>query len=182
MGAILLCPVAGIALVASPPAQAPSLVAIAAALALALGGTSLAYICYYWLLERVGAANTLIVTYLLPCMALVYGALWLRESISPNAIGGLALVLLGIFFAGRQSSRKHEQVEKVEESNQPVRTPTPHSLARTAATSLWDLHLLTFIASEPSERFNGPLFRFRFGLTESFFAGHSDRVDGGKMG
>jgi drug/metabolite transporter (DMT)-like permease len=123
MGAVLLCPVAGIALVASPPAQTPSLVTIAAALALALGGTSLAYICYYWLLERVGAANTLIVTYLLPCMALVYGALWLGESISPNAIGGLALVLLGIFFAGRQSSKKHGQPTHAEEGQQAQGTP-----------------------------------------------------------
>lgn len=106
LGALLLTPVAGVALVAQPPAQAPSLLAISAALALALGGTSVAYLCYYWLLERVGPANTLIVTYLLPCMALVYGALWLNETISWNALGGLILVLLGVFLAGRKPAQQ----------------------------------------------------------------------------
>ncbi|MEO9027855.1 MAG: DMT family transporter, partial [Ktedonobacteraceae bacterium] len=119
MGAVLLAPVAGLALVAQPPIQAPSLLAISAALALALGGTTVAYICYFWLLERVGPANTLIVTYLLPCMAVVYGAIWLNESISVNAVGGLILVLLGIFFAGKKPKQQHEQL--VEENvEQPV--------------------------------------------------------------
>jgi drug/metabolite transporter (DMT)-like permease len=77
--------------------------ALGSAIALALGGTSLAYICYYWLLERVGPTRTLIVTYLLPCTALVYGALFLNEQVGFNALGGLALVLMGIFFAGKKA-------------------------------------------------------------------------------
>jgi drug/metabolite transporter (DMT)-like permease len=80
--------------------------AVASALALSLGGTSLAYICYYWLIEHVGPTRTLVVTYLLPCMALVYGALLLHESVGFNAIGGLALVLIGIFVTGRKTGRQ----------------------------------------------------------------------------
>ena len=116
MGAILLVPVAGVALVAQPPVHAPSLTAVSAALALALGGTSVAYLCYYWLLERVGPANTVIVTYLLPCMALVYGALWLNETISWNAVGGLVLVLLGVFLSGKKTSQHNERPEHFAES------------------------------------------------------------------
>ena len=106
MGAVILAPIAGIALAVQPPTHAPSFWAIASALALALGGTSLAYICYYWLIERVGPTRTLIVTYLLPCMALVYGALLLHEPVGLNAIGGLVLVLTGIFVTGKKTEQK----------------------------------------------------------------------------
>jgi len=108
MGAVILAPIAAIAFVAQPQQtfHAPLVWAVASAIALALGGTSLAYICYYWLMVRVGPTRTLIVTYLLPCMALVYGALLLHETMSINAIGGLVLVLLGIFFAGKKTERK----------------------------------------------------------------------------
>src|SRR5437588_839724 len=105
MGAVLLAPIASIAFVVQPQQtlHAPLVWAIASALTLALGGTSLAYLCYYWLLERVGATRTLIVTYLLPCMALVYGALLLHEAVGVNVIGGLVLILTGIFFAGKKT-------------------------------------------------------------------------------
>jgi drug/metabolite transporter (DMT)-like permease len=106
MGAVVLAPFAGIALAVQPPTHAPSMWAVASALALSLGGTSLAYICYYWLIEHVGPTRTLVVTYLLPCMALVYGALLLHESVGFNAIGGLALVLMGIFVTGRKTGRQ----------------------------------------------------------------------------
>ena len=75
---------------------------IASVVALALGGTTLAYICFYWLIDHVGPTRTVIVTYLLPCMALVYGALLLHETVSINALAGLAFVLLSIFLIGRK--------------------------------------------------------------------------------
>lgn len=106
MGALLLVPIAGVALAVQPPAHLPSFWAIASALTLALGGTSLAYLFYYWLLVRVGPTRTLIVTYLLPCFALVYGALLLQESVGLNAIGGLALVLTGIFLTGKKTEQR----------------------------------------------------------------------------
>lgn len=103
MGAVILAPIAGIALTAQPPVHGLSFWVIASVLALALGGTSLAYLIYYWLIARVGPTRTLIVTYLLPCMALVYGALLLHEPLGLNAIGGLALVLAGIFVTGKKT-------------------------------------------------------------------------------
>jgi len=106
IGAVILAPIAGIALAVQPSAHVPSFWAIASALTLALGGTSLAYLIYYWLISRVGPARTLIVTYLLPCMALVYGALLLREPVGLNAVGGLALVLTGIFITGKQTKQR----------------------------------------------------------------------------
>jgi len=106
IGAVILAPIAGIALAVQPSAHVPSFWAIASALTLALGGTSLAYLIYYWLISRVGPARTLIVTYLLPCMALVYGALLLHEPVGLNAVVGLALVLTGIFITGKQTKQR----------------------------------------------------------------------------
>jgi len=106
MGALLLAPVAGVGLVIQPLTHVPSVWVIASVLALSLGGTTIAYLCYFWLLEHVGATRTLIVTYLLPCMALIYGAILLHEPISINGLGGLALVLVGIFLAGQKSDTK----------------------------------------------------------------------------
>ncbi|HZS79350.1 MAG TPA: DMT family transporter [Ktedonobacteraceae bacterium] len=105
-GALILAPIAGIALAVQPPAHAPGLPAIACALALALGGTSVAYLCYFWLIEHVGPTRTLIVTYLLPCFALVYGAIFLSEVVGLNAIAGLILVLAGIFITGKKPGQQ----------------------------------------------------------------------------
>jgi drug/metabolite transporter (DMT)-like permease len=104
MGACILGPIAGVALLVDPPVHLPSVETIGSVLALALGGTTLAYLCFYWLIDHVGPTRTVIVTYLLPCMALVYGALLLHETVSINALGGLVFVLLGIFLIGRKTS------------------------------------------------------------------------------
>ncbi len=108
MGAVILAPIATIAFILQPQQtlHIPLGLALGSAAALALGGTSLAYICYYWLIVRVGPTRTLIVTYLLPCTALIYGALLLHEPVGVNAIGGLALVLTGIFFAGKKTAQR----------------------------------------------------------------------------
>jgi drug/metabolite transporter (DMT)-like permease len=54
-----------------------------------------AFLLYFWLIRHVGATRTTVVTYLLPCTALIWGALLLSEPVTWNAIAGLALVLLG---------------------------------------------------------------------------------------
>lgn len=96
-GALVITPVAlGLRGVPSPM---PSATAILAVLALAIFGTAIAYVLLYWLIERIGATRASMVTYLLPPFALVYGALFLRESITWNALAGLGLVVLGILLA-----------------------------------------------------------------------------------
>ncbi len=103
MGAVIIAPIAGLALVAQPPTHMLSPWAIGSVLVLALGGTSLAYLLYYRLIASIGPTRTLVVTYLLPCIALVYGALLLHESLGLNALAGLALVLTGIFVTGKKT-------------------------------------------------------------------------------
>jgi drug/metabolite transporter (DMT)-like permease len=96
-GALLIAPIAlvrhGI------PDPLPSPAALGAVLALAILGTSFAYILLYWLIERIGATRTSMVTYLLPPFALIYGKLFLDERISLDALRGLGLVIVGILLA-----------------------------------------------------------------------------------
>lgn len=96
-GALIITPIAlalhGI------PSPLPSPVALGAVAALAVLGTAAAYILLYWLIERIGATRSSMVTYLLPPFALVYGALFLHEPIMIGALLGLGLVVVGILLA-----------------------------------------------------------------------------------
>lgn len=84
-----------VALMWNPPTHLPSLKVIGAIAILGALGTGVAYLLYFWLIYHVGPTRTSLVTYLLPCTALFWGALALHEPITWNAIAGLALVLLG---------------------------------------------------------------------------------------
>jgi drug/metabolite transporter (DMT)-like permease len=91
-GAIMLLPLAALQI----PERMPSLPALGAVSTLAVVGTALASLMYYWLMSRIGATGALLVTYLLPGFALIWGTLFLHEAITLTALVGLALVLLGI--------------------------------------------------------------------------------------
>jgi drug/metabolite transporter (DMT)-like permease len=89
--ALLLLPVA----FATSPDSFPSLGPIAAVTALGVVGTGIAFVIFYWLISTVGPARSFIVTYVAPGFAIVYGAVFLSEEITPATIGGLALILAG---------------------------------------------------------------------------------------
>lgn len=91
-GALMVLPLAAMQV----PDRVPSGLALGAVATLAIAGTALASLLYYWLLSRVGATKVLLVTYLLPGFALMWGALFLREPITLTAVAGLVLILLGI--------------------------------------------------------------------------------------
>ena len=91
-GTLVLVPFA----VAQGPAHFPSWGVIGALLALSIGGTSVGYVLYYALLTSVGASRSILITYLVPAIALVYGAVFLGEPVTIAAVGGLGLVLFGV--------------------------------------------------------------------------------------
>jgi drug/metabolite transporter (DMT)-like permease len=72
-----------------------------AVLLLGMFGTGLAFLVFYVLVERVGATNTTLTTYLIPIVAVVAGALLLDERLGLGAVAGGALILLGIWLAQR---------------------------------------------------------------------------------
>jgi drug/metabolite transporter (DMT)-like permease len=91
-GALVLIPFAAIDL----PTAAPGWKAIGSLAALTVLGTALAQLILYRMLRLHGSARTSLVTYLMPIMALGYGALLLGESITLPMLGGLALILAGV--------------------------------------------------------------------------------------
>jgi drug/metabolite transporter (DMT)-like permease len=80
------------------PDERPGWKAVAGLLALAVIGTALAQLVLYRVLALFGARRLSLVTYLMPAFALAYGALLLDEPVTGAALGGLALILLGVAF------------------------------------------------------------------------------------
>jgi drug/metabolite transporter (DMT)-like permease len=74
----------------------PPLTAIAAITALALLCTAFGYVLYFRLIATSGATNALLVTLLVPPVAIVLGALFLNETLAPQDFLGLGLIALGL--------------------------------------------------------------------------------------
>lgn len=83
------------------PGSMPSAHVIGSVLALALLGTFLGFLAYYELLDRVGATRALMVTYLLPPLALGYGALLLDERIGIESVAAMVVILAGVWLGSR---------------------------------------------------------------------------------
>ncbi|HEX3424448.1 MAG TPA: DMT family transporter [Sphingomicrobium sp.] len=75
---------------------APPLGALAAITALALLCTALGYVLYFRLIDRAGATNALLVTLLVPPVAILLGGLFLGEMLEPRDFAGLALIAFGL--------------------------------------------------------------------------------------
>ena len=78
------------------PVLATDTASILAILAFAVPCTSLAYILYFALLRRAGAANTMLVTIIIPPFALLLDALAIGEFVSPREIAGFLVIALGL--------------------------------------------------------------------------------------
>ena len=74
----------------------PSVGAWGAILMLAIVCSSFAYVLYFRLIDSAGATNALLVTLLVPPIAIVVGALFLGEVIAPREFAGMALIALGL--------------------------------------------------------------------------------------
>lgn len=87
-----------------PPTRVPGPLAIMSVTILGVFGTALAFVIYYRLMAEIGVGRAALVAYLIPGVALVYGATLLDEPITPATIGGFALVLAGTILASRRRS------------------------------------------------------------------------------
>ena len=92
------------------PAQMPGLRAWGAIVAIAVLCTGIAYILYFRLIAHAGPSRALAVTFIAPVFAVLYGALFLGETITPWMMG-CALVIVcgtllstGLIRTGRASS------------------------------------------------------------------------------
>jgi drug/metabolite transporter (DMT)-like permease len=76
--------------------SAPNARVWAALLGLALISTALGYILYFRILATAGATNLLLVTLLMPAIALVLGTVALGERLAPRHFGGMGLIAAGL--------------------------------------------------------------------------------------
>ncbi|MBI1907501.1 MAG: DMT family transporter [Rhodocyclales bacterium] len=81
------------------PTVNPSLEVWAAAAVLAIGCTGIAYILFFRLISSVGPARAIAVTFLIPAFGMLWGVLFLAETVTFNMLGGGAVILLGIGIA-----------------------------------------------------------------------------------
>jgi len=77
------------------PSQAPGLTAWLALLAVGVLCTGVAYVLYFRLIDKVGASGALTVTFLIPVFAVVYGVLFLGESVTAWMLICGAVILFG---------------------------------------------------------------------------------------
>jgi drug/metabolite transporter (DMT)-like permease len=104
-GTIVVAPFA----LAQLPDTAPGADAVGAVVVLGALGTGVAYLLYFTIIALAGAARAILVTYLVPAFALVYGAVFLDERVTLTALAGLALILGGTALAtgvARASARR----------------------------------------------------------------------------
>jgi drug/metabolite transporter (DMT)-like permease len=94
-GALMMLPLAFI--VDQPWTQPmPPLTAWGAIVALALLCTAFGYVLYFRLIDRAGATNALLVTLLVPPVAILLGGMFLGETLAPQDFIGLALIAVGL--------------------------------------------------------------------------------------
>jgi drug/metabolite transporter (DMT)-like permease len=75
---------------------------------LALLGSVIAYVIYYWALRHLAASRLAAFTYIQPVLATLLGVIALGEEMTHNLVAGGALVLVGVYLAERVPRRKSD--------------------------------------------------------------------------
>ncbi len=81
------------------PAKMPTTTAWLALIVLGVACTGIAYILYFRLIEKAGPQRTLTVTFLIPVFAVFYGAVFLREIVTPWMLLCAAVIVCGTALA-----------------------------------------------------------------------------------
>jgi drug/metabolite transporter (DMT)-like permease len=106
--------------VAFAPAQIPNWEPIGSVVFLGVIGTAVAYLLFYTIIAGAGAAYASLVTYLVPPVALAYGAVFLGEHIGWPAIAGLVLILTGVALGTARRRRASTHAALVAAPSEPV--------------------------------------------------------------
>lgn len=116
--ALLLAPAGA----ATLPAELPGLGPLAAVAALGAVGTGFAFVIFYGLIARVGPARSLLVAYLAPGFAVLYGTVLLDEDVGIATVAGLGLILAGSWLAaeGRLPLRDRLSRPALEQGRGPI--------------------------------------------------------------
>jgi len=107
MASVMLAPFA----LATLPETMPSVNAWVNAVALAVGGTGIAYILYFKLIADIGPAKAITVAYLVPLFGIIWGVLFLQEHLSIQTIVGGLMILFGVALTTGVLKRKRLKVK-----------------------------------------------------------------------
>ncbi len=101
------------------PVAAPSLPSthvtppsLAAVLALGVGGSGVAYLLYYYILNTLGPVRATGVTLLVPVTAVVWGAILLHEKVTLTIVIGMVVILSGVVLTNLRPRKPRQASEK----------------------------------------------------------------------
>ena len=69
-------------------------------------GAFASYLAWMWMLGRYPATKISVFVFFTPLFALLFGAVWLGESVTPSLLGALAMVAVGIVLVNRKPAEK----------------------------------------------------------------------------
>ncbi|RVU84239.1 DMT family transporter [Leucothrix sargassi] len=81
------------------PSEQPSHTAWGSMLAVAIISTALAYLIFFYLIREIGPAKTVSVTLLIPIFGILWGVLFLDETITFSVVAGTLVVLIGAYLS-----------------------------------------------------------------------------------
>jgi drug/metabolite transporter (DMT)-like permease len=93
LAGLVLLPVA----LRSPPPGPLTATVLGNLVALALLSSAVAYLLYFRLIRDIGPTRTLTVTFLMPAFGMLFGTLFLGETLHAAMLAGAALILVGTF-------------------------------------------------------------------------------------
>ena len=79
---------------------------VVAMIGLGVFGSGIAYLLFYYMIQKGSAEFATFVTYLVPITAMVWGWLLLEEHIPTHAIFGLILILVGVYLSTKKTAKR----------------------------------------------------------------------------
>jgi drug/metabolite transporter (DMT)-like permease len=79
---------------------------VGALLYLAIAGTVVTFLLYYWLLANVRATQAALLAYLIPLVAVAVGVVFLHEPMTPRILTGSSFVVIGVALTLHASGRR----------------------------------------------------------------------------
>jgi drug/metabolite transporter (DMT)-like permease len=116
---------------AQPPAMGTAIPASAmwALVGLAAFCTSAAYLIYFYLIGTIGPVRTNSVTYLIPPFGILWGTLFLGESMTPQMLVGLGLILGSVVLMNAARVENGDDLRLTEEHRPAARVPVMLAVA-----------------------------------------------------
>jgi len=98
---VLVAPIA----IPSAPTELPSAATLGSIAMLGLGGTGVAFALFHTLIAHEGPARAMLVSYIAPAFAVLYGATLLGESVTVATVVGLILIVGGSWLGAGRGTR-----------------------------------------------------------------------------